>query len=117
MVVVSGGWSAEAAAAADAIATPSSAEWLGALGAREHVTMTADGHGASRQTWCQCPERPELSVGFEGWTAQGPRGSRVRVRVVPEADSGRLTGTGGPRWVGGSPRAGICRSRLAHRIS
>ncbi len=71
MVVVSGGWSAEAAAAADAIATPGSAEWLGALGAREHVTMTADGHGASRQTWCQCPERPELWVRYEGWTARG----------------------------------------------
>lgn len=71
MVLNGGGWSKETADAADAAAPVGIAEWKAALGPYEHVTLTADGQGAIRDTWCECGTGAEDWVRYEGWTVQG----------------------------------------------
>jgi len=71
LTVVEAGWSRETCDHADSIATPGSAEWIAALGAHEHATLTADGKPAIRDGWCRCSESLDTWVRYEGWTAEG----------------------------------------------
>lgn len=74
MIIAGGGWSKERGDAADAAAEPGTPEWRAALGDHEHATLTADGHGANRGTWCACPNDEVFAdqwIRYEHWTAEG----------------------------------------------
>lgn len=77
LTVTGGGWSAEAAARADAAGPDDSPEWWAALGRREYVILTGDGRQAfldrdRNVPWCEHPGTPPGGwVDFEKWTADG----------------------------------------------
>ena len=49
-------------------------KWIAALGTHEHATLTADGQGANRASWCWCAGGPAEWVRYEYWTAEGREG-------------------------------------------
>ncbi|PZG12988.1 hypothetical protein C1I95_24580 [Micromonospora craterilacus] len=72
LIKVHGGWSADAAARADATAEPGTDEWRNALGPHEDATLTADGRPAATGGWCTCPAVGDDEwVRYERWSARG----------------------------------------------
>jgi hypothetical protein len=72
LVITSAGWSRERGDLAAAKAEPGTPEWIAALGAHDHATLTSDGRGANREQWCCCSEPPFSEwVRYEHWTERG----------------------------------------------
>lgn len=79
LTVVQGGWSDQAAAAADAAGPEGTPAWYAALGRREYVILTADARTVEldknrEPTWCQCTGAHADRQGwvrFEKWTGAG----------------------------------------------
>lgn len=73
LVLVQGGWSADTARTADAVAQPGTDEWLAALGPYERAILTSDGTSINNTQWCTCPNQAAATdwIRYERWTSQG----------------------------------------------
>ena len=92
LVKCHGGWSAETAERAGAVAEPGSPEWYAALGPHETATLTADGRGAETSAWCMTHTHPaDIWVRYERWSA---RGQEAHGYVCPESTCRHLVQSG-----------------------
>jgi hypothetical protein len=74
--IATAGWSKERGEHAYSVADPAvdHQAWIAALGAHEHATLTSDGQGANRDSWCVCANDDVFAdqwVRYEHWTAAG----------------------------------------------